>query len=99
MAQDKTRRIKPAVLAEDERVYAALKDIAQYGPANTAYARTAVDTAYDKLKQQQHDEVQKAAAAAAARDDTTAEEWSFHDMIAGVKDQVVAQFGRNSNEA
>ena len=99
MAQNKSRRLKPEVLAEDERVYAALNDIKGYAPANPTCTLAAVDAAHGRLKQKQQEEVQKAVAAAAARDDATAEEASFHDLIGMVKDQVVAQFGRNSNEA
>ena len=35
---------------------------------------------------------------AAARDNATAREWEFHNLMPGAKDQVTAQFGRDSNE-
>ena len=99
MAKQANRRLKPIELDADERVYAAVKDMDKYAPANAAYTHTALDAAHDRVQQRQHEEVQATAAAAAARDDANAEEWSYHDLMAGVKDQVVAQFGRNSNEA
>jgi hypothetical protein len=40
----------------------------------------------------------QAAALASARDKATAKEWEFHNTILGVKDQVMAQYGRNSDE-
>ena len=100
MAKQANRRLKPIELDADERVYAAVKDMnKKYAPANEACALTALDTAHDRLQQRQQEEVQKSAAAAAARDDANTEEWSFHDLMASVKDQIVALFGRNSNEA
>jgi hypothetical protein len=47
----------------------------------------------------QEAETQAAAALAAARDDAVAAEWSYHNLVLGMKDQVLAQFGRDSNEA
>ena len=44
------------------------------------------------------EEAQAAAALAAARDNAVAQEWAFHNLMLGVKDQVMAQFGRDSNE-
>lgn len=43
-------------------------------------------------------EAQKQADLDAARDDATAAEWDFHNGILGAKDQVIAQFGDDSNE-
>ena len=40
----------------------------------------------------------QAGAALKARDSATAKEWGFHNLMLGSKDQVTAQFGRNSNE-
>lgn len=42
--------------------------------------------------------MQSEAAHEAARDTAATTESAFHDIIRGVKDQVTAQFGRNSNE-
>ena len=33
-----------------------------------------------------------------ARDNAAAAEWDFHNTMLGVKDQVVAQYGKDSNE-
>jgi hypothetical protein len=50
------------------------------------------------LNAAQQAEAQAVAAAAAARDNAVAKEWEFHDLMLGVKDQIIAQFGKNSNE-
>ncbi len=36
--------------------------------------------------------------AATARDEAAAREWEFHDLILGAKDQIRAQFGKDSTE-
>jgi hypothetical protein len=43
-------------------------------------------------------EAQAAAAAAVARGDTIAKEWEFHNLMLGVKEQVIAQFGKDSDQ-
>jgi hypothetical protein len=98
MAKDETRQLPPSVLTEDREIYAALKEIKNYAPANQAFAQSAIDTSLSNMVTAQEAEAQAAAAWAAARDDKVAAEWGFHNMILGGKDQVKAQFGPNSNE-
>jgi hypothetical protein len=43
-------------------------------------------------------ETQAAARAAETRDLAAAAEWEYHNAIIGMKDQVTAQYGRDSNE-
>lgn len=43
-----TKRLRPAMLAEDEDVLAALRAITNYAPANPAYALAAVEKAYKR---------------------------------------------------
>lgn len=91
-------RLRPSQLQADRDAFAALQAIAGYAPANPAYALTAITAASTALSAAQQTETQAAAAAASARDDATAREWDFHNLIMGVKDQVIAQFGKDSNE-
>jgi hypothetical protein len=93
-----TKRLRPAQISEDEDVLAALKAIPNYAPANPAYALAAVERAYEELKAAQAAEVQAEAAYLGARDTAVGKEFALHELIQGVKDQVTAQFGRNSNE-
>ena len=95
---DETRRLSPSVLQADKDALAALKNIPTYTPANAGYTVAKVQTAQDNMGAQQDDETQKQAAADAARDNATAAEWAFHKAILGVKEQVRAQFGADSNE-
>jgi hypothetical protein len=98
MAKDESKRLNPAALEADKTGFASLQAITSYTPANPTYALAAISTAHAALGAAQQTEAQTAAAAAAARDDAVAAEWAFHNLMRGAKDQVVAQFGRDSNE-
>jgi len=99
MAKNESKRITPAQLQADRDSFAALQANSEYAPANPAYATTAITTVHTALSTDQQTEAQASVAAAAARDNAVAREWEFHNLILGAKDQVVAQFGRDSNEA
>jgi hypothetical protein len=90
--------MKPALIAADESGFAALQAMALYEPANPAYALPKIGAAHALLQSARTEEAQAEAAYAAARDNAVAREWEFHNLILGAKDQVTAQFGRNSNE-
>jgi hypothetical protein len=79
-------------------VGSALKAITNYAPANPAYALAAIEQAHKEYRDSQAAEVQGEAAYQAARDNAAAKESAFHNLILGTKDQVTAQFGRDSNE-
>ena len=98
MAKNETRRMKPSDITGDEEIYAALQGIAGYAPANPAYTLTALAAARSELQAAWQAETQAEAALAAARDTAVAKEWEFHNKMLGVKDQVKAQFGKDSNE-
>ena len=95
---NETNRIKPALIDADVSSFAALQAMAGYAPANPAYTLAAVAAAHGALQSARAAESQAEAAYAAARDTAVAREWEFHNLILGAKDQVTAQFGRNSNE-
>lgn len=93
-----TYRIKPATLQEDQDAFAALQNITGYTPANPKFTVANVQTAATALTAKQATEVQQQAALDAARDEATSAEWDFHNAMLGVKEQVKAQFGGDSNE-
>ena len=99
MAKDETKRLRPAALTADRDSLTALQQVSGYAPANQTYTLAALNTLRASLDAAQAAETHAAAAAAAARDDATAQEWAFHNAVIGMRDQVVAQFGRDSNEA
>ena len=95
---NQTTRLKPSLIQADRDAFAALQAIVGYAPANAAYTLTAITAARTSLDGAQQAETQAAAAAAAARDDAVAREWEFHNLMLGVKDQIIAQFGKDSTE-
>jgi hypothetical protein len=99
MAKDESKRLNPSVLAADKDAFDALQAITNYAPTNSALSKEAVEAAHDQLLSAQTAETQAAAAAASTRDDAVGKEWKFHNLMLDVKDQVTAQFGRNSNQA
>jgi hypothetical protein len=99
MAKDQTRRLSPAQIQINKNDFAALKAITDYAPANSTYKVEAIQGVETDLNSKQQHEAQIAATQAAARDDAVAKEWEHHNLMLGARDQVVAQFGRDSNEA
>lgn len=95
---NQTTRVRPAQIQMDKDSFAALQAITGYAPANPAYALAAITAAQASLAAAQAAEAQADAAAAAARDNAVAREWEFHDLMLRAKDQIVAQFGKDSNE-
>jgi hypothetical protein len=98
MAKNETRRIAPSVLQADRDAWAALKTMAGYAPSKGNFSISTIQAAVDDLIAKREIEAQKQADLDSARDDATAGEWAFHNLVLGAKDQVIAQFGDDSNE-
>ena len=98
MAKNETKRLKPQFISEDTTAYQAWQAIPGYQPNNPEYAATVVRSNRADLEAAQLAEAQAKAAFDAARDNVVKAEWSFHNLMLGVKDQVASQFGRDSNE-
>jgi hypothetical protein len=98
MAKNETVRIRPEYLSDDTNAFAALQQITDYAPANVDYT-VANGAALQEAERAASDaEAQAEAAYKAARDNTVQAEWAFHNYMLGVKDQVMAQYGKSSNE-
>jgi hypothetical protein len=98
MAKNQTNRLKPSIQQADADALVALRGITGYAPANAAYTIAAITAAQENLTNAQNAELQAETAAATARDAAVAQEWEFHNLILGVKKQVIAQFGDDSPE-
>lgn len=98
MAKNETRRMASALLSADREAFDALQGIANYTPANPAYKTEAVKAARDRMDDLLREAIQAEAAAAAKRDAAIGGEWEFHNAMLGVKMQVNAQFGDDSDE-
>jgi hypothetical protein len=98
MARNQSKRLPPAKIGADESGFAALQAITGYTPINPAYTLNAVRTAHMELENLRRAEAQAAQALASARESAVAQEWEFHNLMLGVKEQVIAQFGKDSDE-
>ena len=98
MVTNPTNRIDLKLLQADIASYQALLTITGYTPTNAAYSTANGTTKYTGMTTKEATETQTKAAADAARDDATSAEWDFHNYVLGMKDQVRAQFGADSNE-
>jgi hypothetical protein len=98
MAKNQNIRVAPAQMQVDLDSYTAWLGITTYAPANTAYAKIAVTAKYTALKAAQDAELAAQVALATARDAATAAEWEFHNTLLAVKEQVIAQFGKSSDQ-
>lgn len=98
MAKNQNVRLSPIKLQADLDALTALNGFAVYTPANAAYAKTAVVAKQTAMKAAQDAEIAAQNALATARDAAAAAEWDFHNTMLGVKEQVIAQFGKNSDQ-
>lgn len=98
MSKNQNNRLRPVQLQADQDALIALRSIEGYAPANPAYALQAVQDKLSNMTGIQEDEVNAQNALASARDAAAAAEWDFHNFILGVKEQVIAQFGKDSDQ-
>ncbi len=98
MARDESKRLSPATLQADQDAYTALLAITGYAPANPEFAQTNVTAYFGDFQAARQAEVNAQNALDAARDAATAAEWGLHNAMLGVKAQVLAQFGADSDE-
>ncbi len=98
MAKDETKRIRPGQLQADREAHIALQTLGDYRPANSAYSVEKIGGLLAAMQAAQEAEVNAENALAAARDAAATAEWDFHNAILGVKDQVIAQYGVDSDQ-
>jgi len=98
MAKNQNKRLPPVKVQADESGFTALQTITDYTPINRAYSLEAIRNVHVELENLRRAEAQAAAAMSAARDGAVAKEWEFHNLMLGVKEQIIAQFGKDSNE-
>lgn len=98
MATVLNTRIPPQTVQADIDAFVGLKGIIGYTPVNQDYSLDAVSRLHDALRKAQETEIHTQNAHAAARDAMDAIERDFHDAILGVKSQVKAQFGPDSDQ-
>ena len=98
MAKDQTKRLTPKKMQENKDAFTALSAIKTYAPSNADFTLAIGNQKESDKDKKQAEEVLAEKALSTARDVATAAEWDFHNYILGVKTQVAAQFGVDSNE-
>jgi hypothetical protein len=98
MAKNQHKRLPPGKIEADENGFAALQTFTGYTPINSTYSLDAVCAAHEELRNLRQAAATAQAQAQAARESTLAKEWEFHNLMLGVKEQVIAQFGKDSGE-
>ncbi|TYC61234.1 hypothetical protein ETQ85_04020 [Zoogloea oleivorans] len=98
MANTQRSRVSPQVLQADIEAFMALTAIPGYAPANPDFAFSSIAKLHENLQALLATEFHAQNTLAAARDAAQAAQWQFHDAILGVKNQVKAQYGENSDQ-
>lgn len=98
MARNQTIRIRPVVLQADVEALIPLRTMSDYAPVNPAYAKSIAEAKLSAMRAAQDAELIAQSALATARDVAAAAEWDYHNTMLGVKSQVIAQYGNDSNE-
>ena len=98
MPRNQIYRSSDLGLNADLKILQALKTISDYRPINPAYTVEALQARY--AAQQAADEAERKTQAAfsAAHKVAVAADWDFHDAMMGVKYQVIAQYGPDSDQ-
>jgi len=96
--ENETKRLAPAQMQADLDAFTALQGITPYTPANAAYSVDAAGAKLESMEDAQNVELAAQNALAAARDASTAAEWEFHNFMLAVKEQVIAQYGKDSDQ-
>ncbi len=98
MAFDETRRIQPNRLQADRDALSAVQNLQNYRPANADYTTDKLTAAYTAMEAARTLELNALNALDAARIAALRAEWAFHNAMLGAKDQVMAQYGADSDE-
>jgi len=98
MTSTRMRRLTAQVIQADIDAYLALKVIPDYQPFNPDYSLSRVSELHEQLLTTQEAELHAQHALLAARDAAVAAQSAFHDVILGVKNQVKAQYGVDSDQ-
>lgn len=98
MASTKLTRIPTPVLQADNEAYVALKAIPDYQSVNPDYSLVTVARLHENVQATLEAELHAQNTLAAARDAALAAQRAFHEAILGVKNQVKALYGVDSDQ-
>lgn len=98
MALNQNYRLRGEELEKDGNSLIALKEIPDYNPTNPDYSFEKVSALYEKMRERKTTETKAEQVLKTAHDEAVNAEWEFHNTMLKVKDQIIAQFGDDSNE-
>ena len=98
MAKEQSRKITPKGVQNDKNGFENLKKITTYSPASSMFSLANGIASFNTMDAKERALAVAEKALKTARDESVAAEWSFHNYMLGAKDQIIAQFGDDSNE-
>lgn len=98
MASNPNNRVQAQTLLADREAYIAMQSMPDYTPANVSYSSAELVETYQAMEAAIAAEINAQNALKAARDAARKAERKFHEAILGAKDQVIAQYGVDSNQ-
>lgn len=98
MAFNPNRRLHAHILQADRESFISMQSIGDYTPANVSYSSDNLSETYRAMEAAIAAEINAQNALNAARDAAINAEWKFHNAMLGAKDQVIAQYGPDSDQ-
>jgi hypothetical protein len=83
----------------DSDALAAIKGMSDYGPSNVQFTLDKLTASSGALGNANEEFAKAEATFKARRDDLVKAQWAFHNLMLGAKQQVVAQYGDDSDQA
>ncbi len=90
-------RLNSDVIDADQEALTVVQKLNDYAPVNPAHEIEALVAIQHRIEQARQNEIHTRRAQAAARDELMVAEWTLHEAMLGVKAQVLAQYGPNSD--
>jgi len=98
MAKRTTTRVTQRVLQLDQQIAKAVLGLKDYNPANKEFTSQKLQEALKQVEEASAAEHKAAEALAKAKEQASKIENAFHELVLGVKRQVLAQYGDDSDE-
>jgi hypothetical protein len=98
MAKRTTTRVTQRVLQQDQQIAKAVLGLKDYNPANKEFTSQKLQEALKQVEEATAAEQRATEALALAKERSATLETAFHELVLGVKRQVLAQYGDDSDE-
>lgn len=98
MSQHPNRRIDTQTILADQTTMIAVQNFTDYNPNNPLYTKAALAEKQAKLDAARAAEIHAQNTLYALRDAATTAEWEYHQAVLGLKEQVIAQYGSDSDQ-